>query len=234
MGFRWLPALITGTRLSVEDVDKGGRRDVLSYDLAYLTTHDSFVAAYEDSLSMKKLIAKVAAGTSIAVEAKQGAALSPWYFRDPLDAEYDLSKSLYDRMAPRSSVGGSRGLRAALQSVEHQFRSSVAAAAAAAADTNVCDDETKQEATRNTVSAATAGMLADTTLHATILGSAALSATFLGSTLSSRKKTSPPATIALSAADWQAAIAHACTDAPGNETFADSTLTVLDILTYSR
>ena len=215
--------------------------DVLSCDLAYLTTHDPFIAAYEDALSMKKLIAKVTAGTSVAAETKQGVVISPWYFRDPLDAEFDLCKSLYDRMARSSSSSdSSRGLRAALKSVEGEFRSSVAAAAAAATGRNDCADESKQEAplpldahSAIPAAAVAAGMESDATLYATILGSAALSATFLGSTLSSRK-VSPNAEVALRADDWQAAIAHACTAAPGNETFADGALCALDIVTYNR
>ena len=223
--------------LEGEDENGGGGGDVLSCDLAYLITHDSFIAAYEDALSMKKLIAKVTAGTSVAAETKQGTVISPWYFRDPLDAEFDLCKSLYDRITLSSSSGNSRGLRAALQSVGGEFRSSVAAAAVATCR-NDSADESKLEASLplyaySTVHASAAGTESDATLYATILGSAALSATFLGSTLPSRKA-APNAKVALRPDDWQAAITHACTAAPGNETFADGALCALDIVTYNR
>ena len=231
--------MVTAIHLSVDNADGDEGTDVVSYDLSYLMTHDSFIAAYEDSLSMKKQIAKAAAGTSIATEARQGAAMTPWTIRDTLDAERDLSKSLYDRItvasASASSAGnGSRALGTCLQSAAREFRESLIAAAARHA--NGCDDESKQEhASRSSGG----GLGVDAALHATILGSAALSATFLGSTLSSRK--APSATVVLSAEDWHASITHACAHAAGedesknssNEAFADGALAVLDISTYN-
>lgn len=226
--------------------------DVVSYDLSYLMTHDSFIAAYEDALSMKKSIAKAAAGTSMAADSKQGrtgGSLSlgtpPRPFRESSDAERHLSTMLHNRMlvgiasgATAGTAGSSHGLL--LQAIGQEFRSTLAATARGA---NGSDGEAKPEVSASSSSSAraTATATAMTSLYSAIIGSAALSATFLGSTLlSSAPGKLPPTPVRLTAEDWQASITRAWTHAAGEETkessgevFMESVATVLDFSTYN-
>ena len=256
-GYRWLPAVVTAVHLLAVSDGDGDGADVVSYDVSYLMTHDSFIAAYEDALSMKRQIAKAAAGTSMAAS-KQGRTVGsasldtpPRPFRESPDAERHLSTLLHDRMlvgtasaaAATAAAGSSHGqglLRARLQAIEQEFRSSIVATARGA---DGRDEEAKPEVSTSSSPSATATATAPsvTSLHSAILGSAALSATFLGSTLlSSASSKLPPAAVRLSAKDWQAAITRAWAHAAGEETkgisgeiFAESTSTVLDISTYN-
>ena len=255
-GCRWLPAVVTcvhsllsGGGKGLEEVAAGV--DVVSYDLSYLLTQEAFLAAYDDSLSTARVIAKPLVARTAAVAAgKDGVVGSSLFldgswsspFQEPHDPERNLSNVLFEAMASSSS---SHHAYASTNDSGAGLALDLDAPMKAIADlvTTVSGGSGGHEESKEALSSL------QHRCRSAVLGSAALSSTFLGTTLAAKQQRtaagSKKSVVALDASDWRNAIVHALQSEQQqhqqpNETamlaaddFAESVLAVLDITSFN-
>jgi hypothetical protein len=216
---------LSGDGKSLDEIACGG--DVVSYDLSYLLTQDAFHSAYDDSMSTAREIAKPLVARTAAVGSTLFDGSS---FFEPKEPERKLSNLLFEAMASSSSshYTQSNDLDAHMKAITDDLFGG-------------------HEESKDTLS------LSQHCCRSAVIGSAALSSAFLGTTLASKQRTiaagalSTNSVVALDASDWRNAIVHAVNSLQNeqqqhqpNETamlaaddFAESVLAVLDITSYN-